>query len=82
MGPNLIAHRMAIESLGYGVPPIRFRTRIPEGWLEYRWMYLEVEFCQKIARHFDEFFEKILETQKIRQIDGRFRRNLTPNQIH
>ena len=36
----------------------------------------------KIARHFDEIFQKILVTQKIRQIDGRFRRNLTPNQIH
>ena len=36
----------------------------------------------KIAHPFDEFFEKILETQKIRQIDGRFRRNLTPKQIY
>ena len=46
MGPNIVAHnfsfpqwiltsRVAIESLGYGVPPIRFRARIPEGWLGY-----------------------------------------------
>ena len=32
----------------------------------------------KNGRHFDEFFEKNLETQKIRQNDGRFWQNLTP----
>ena len=40
------------------------------------------QIVPRIARHFDQFFEKILETQKIRQIDGRFRRNLTPKQIY
>ena len=49
MGPNLVAptsalpqwiltSRVAIESLGYGVPPIRFTARIPQGWLGYRWI--------------------------------------------
>ena len=49
MGPNLVAHnfgfpqwiltsRVAIESLGYGLPPIRFRVRMAQGWLGWRWI--------------------------------------------
>ena len=43
VGPNLVAHnsgfpqwiltsRVAIESLGYGVPPISFTIRMAQGW--------------------------------------------------
>ena len=42
----------------------------------------KVRILPKIGRHFDEIFEENLETKKIRQNDGRFRRNLTPEQIH
>ena len=55
MGPNLVAptsavpqwiltSRVAIETLGYVVPPIRFAVRMAQGWLGYQWICLEVKF--------------------------------------
>ena len=69
MGPNLVAHnsgfpqwiltsRVAIESLGYGVPPIRFWVRIPQGWLGYKWIHLGVKFRRNRPLVWRNFLQK------------------------